>query len=662
MRKITLLLIVLSLFTFSGHAQAADAPQAQYVVHLLLDGIGKEVFDEALSQGLLPTVEKEVIAKGTVFDHAVTSFPSSSANNYPSAMSGLFPGSSGIPHLVRFSRERRKFVDYLTRSGAQQINQDFINITSLKDPQDGVENPATIFELLAEQGLPSAAVYSTFHRGSSEFYPRHLPIKAAFSAFVLRHPAGTDKAIYQQTLQLFHRKVAKIPRYTFVGILGTDFATHHYGVGDKKVLRLLGDFDHFVAELLATLEKKGIRDQTTLIISSDHGAHKTGHVFKLNRLLENWGIRLKKNNPQTRFATLAVDQRGVSVAQMYLMNPVVSESSISSTLSQFEQLPTRSGGKINLRSELIQREEVEFFIVRETAEEYFVFGKNNTQAKIHCIEQFGKPWCSYFSQPSSDPLHYTTELPKLADGRAHSAEEWQGSFTHAYPDVPIQLWQLFQSDRAGDAVVVLANGWNFFRRKVASHGAFSREDMRIPFVAQGPRIPQGHSPHARLLDAFSLAVQALDLKPQLANDSDFSFAPQNSANLHAQNELAQLESTFVGEADLVRKINISQFVRSKIFPVVPVQDFSRLVRLAQDEVERRLLRKQKLEHLLKEAKLQRKKLKKKHPLHTLDKFIDRESLLRGLLEVNQTSLVRMDSVLHVLQSCVNPDASLCRGR
>lgn len=661
MQKISFFFVmILVSFLSAGALAAQPASEPRYVIHLLFDGIGKDVFDEALAQGLMPTVQRELVDKGANFSQAMTSFPTVSSNNYQSVMTGLFPGSSGIPHLVRYSRERDKFVDYLTVRGATHMNGDFVSVTALKSGSPLEDQSAAVFELLRDAGLPSASVYSSFSLGSNR-YPRRLPLGAAFSAFVLHHPSGVNNSVYRKVSKLFQQAPEKLPRYTFAAIPATDLATHHHGVGAPQVQKLLKKFDHFFADLLQTLEQRGIREQTTFILSADHGAHNTGKYFELKKLLEQYGVAVKNSSPQQHMAQLALDTRGVSVAMLYLIGQQKNvEKSTEPILFQFEQMQLQNDRVINLPQFLLAHDEVDFFIVRKTPADYILFGKNNTRANIRCIEISDKPWCSYEAERDTDPLAYRSHFPKLADGRVHSLTEWTETFSGEYPDVPVQLWQLFQTERAGDAVVVLGKDWSFRKAKASTHGSFMQQDMHIPLVLQGPGLPRGEFSTARAPDVFPVVLQQLGLTAQGLNNAAPNIFEKTSDSV-AERELAQIANLLVSETDLVHKIGFPQFVREQVFPVVPPSRFAQLVPVARAHVEQLSQAQLGLQSDADQLQESIVRSKKVHPRASVVQAKDRLALLRELIKTEQSALLRMNAVNNIVEHCANPDASQCGG-
>jgi hypothetical protein len=96
---------------------------------------------------------------------------------YQAYSTGLFPGHAGIPHLERLDRTDGRVIGYLTVSGFDMVNSDFINLRALMNPDVArLQPPSTIFELL--EGHPTQAVYSSFSRGAGRRYPKTAPIRA----------------------------------------------------------------------------------------------------------------------------------------------------------------------------------------------------------------------------------------------------------------------------------------------------------------------------------------------------------------------------------------------------------------------------------------------------------------------------------------------------
>ncbi|MBI2346956.1 MAG: alkaline phosphatase family protein, partial [Deltaproteobacteria bacterium] len=145
-----------------------------YVVLFVLDGCRADLFDQAIKAGELPTVARELVAKGATYEQALAVFPSVSPSGYQAMVSGLFPGHAGIPYLEWFDRERLRVVPFLSLRGPRNVNSSFRNFYA-------PEKSVSIFDDLRE--YPTAAVYSLFSRHAKTRLPRNV-LPASIAAFL----------------------------------------------------------------------------------------------------------------------------------------------------------------------------------------------------------------------------------------------------------------------------------------------------------------------------------------------------------------------------------------------------------------------------------------------------------------------------------------------
>jgi predicted AlkP superfamily pyrophosphatase or phosphodiesterase len=80
------------------------------------------------------------------------------------------------------------------------------------------------------------------------------------------------------------------PNLLLYHILTTDSTHHTFGPGNVASFAALAFADRLVGEFLQTLERNGLRDETTLIITSDHGFKKVSKLALPNVTLRKAGL------------------------------------------------------------------------------------------------------------------------------------------------------------------------------------------------------------------------------------------------------------------------------------------------------------------------------------------------------------------------------------
>jgi len=539
------------LLCFSVHATPVKINDV-YVVHFVLDGVNRRMFQELLEAKKLPTIEERFVKRGAFFTHALSHFPSSSTTVYQSYVTGLLPGNSGIPHLERFDRKNKKIVGYLSTGGYLEINNDLINLRALENPEVAQLNPpTTVFELL--NGHPTFALYSTFRRGASSYFPKSVPSRAIWSAYVTGNPEKIDLLAFKKIVRRFEGAMEEIPRYTLVGLYSVDFLEHECGVESKEAKGAVIQFDLFLRDFLELLERRGIADRTYLIVSGDHGMHDTGKRFDLQRPLLEAGVFVKPGNPKIKDYTLYAADRGISSTHVYIKHD--NDWDPIDDAEMLRHHPTKSGEEVDLIETILHLEPTMLLIARDGKRAARIFDAEGGRSRIECFTVHNEEWCSYrIDSGHTDPLHYSknASLTTLLDGKPHSSSAWKDATADEYyPDAVIQLSQIFRDGRAGDFFVIPKAEWGFRKAKAATHGSLIAEDMRVPMLIAGPKIPAGSYGIMRSSDLYPLLLNWFQIDVPKENYDGANPFEKNLPDSKDWGRLATLEQT-VAHGDVLK--------------------------------------------------------------------------------------------------------------
>ncbi|OGV58117.1 MAG: phosphodiesterase [Lentisphaerae bacterium RIFOXYA12_FULL_48_11] len=109
------------------------------------------------------------------------------------------------------------------------------------------------------------------------------------------------------------------PNLMFFHLLGTDAANHNHGPGSTGSHSAYAYTDKFIGDILTSIEKSGLRDRTTVIVTTDHGFKKVNKVIHPNVALRQAGlIRIKDSKVESCDAYIMV-QGGM--AFVYITDP-----------------------------------------------------------------------------------------------------------------------------------------------------------------------------------------------------------------------------------------------------------------------------------------------------------------------------------------------------
>lgn len=631
-----------------------------YVVHFILDGLNIEAWERALGDGLMPTVKAEIIDKGASFGQSLSLFPSTSSTVYQAYTTGLWPGRSGIPHLQRFDREEREVVDYLSIGGHDNVNDDLINLRALMNPESGdLDAPTAIFELLG--GHPTAAIYSSFYRGASITMPK-VPVGALWSAYVTGNVEHVDAMALNDVMDVFREDIAKIPRYTLVGLYSSDVMGHKHGPQSEKLNAILVQFDSFIKDFLQLLRERGIADKTYIIISSDHGMHETGKLFRFKKLLEKKGVHLKPKSPKDKSYTMFVADRGVVSSHIYIKHDNGFEPIRNFEIARDHV--TRRNEKIDLIDTMMGFKATEFLIVRNGDRKAKIFSGDGKAADVACTMVNMVDYCSYAFDPTAgDPLGYSENsgLKHLLDGRAHSPHEWEKATAgERYPDAIANIGQIFNDGRAGDIFVTARAPYGLREVKKGNHGGLTDGDMRTFLAIGGPTVPAGKYGVVRPIDIYPLLVQWFGLRVPANNYDGVNPFGKDATGNEDRIEIATLELIFEANPPIYKMIDVPSFVKEKIIPAVKPAGFARLAAMANEELDLRHRMSVKIGAYLK--KLEAQKKDKKAPEVCDSRYLDDHiNIATRARKWVQNGTLRLEDVRKVLVNCVNPDSGTCVG-
>lgn len=570
----------------------ANALQDIYVIQFILDGVHQKVLKQEVEAGNLPHLKAQFLDQGAIFEPAITTFPTVSSPGYISFATGLSAGNSSVFFLEWFDRTKQKVVGYLTPNGHNRVNEDLINFLSLRDGEGaGLYSPLTLFEKLSPH--PSAAIYTPFHRGATIIHPKHFPIRALFSGLVAKDGLALNRLAMRQLDWAFSKPIKKIPRYTLVGLYGTDFYGHHSGPASEEVKLVLKQFDQLLATFVEKLKEQKILDRTYLILSSDHGMHQTGKQLKLREWLWQTGIRKQDK--------IYVSNRGVSSTFI----TVGGESGWEEipNLYYLRNFPAKRG-PIDLIQTLLKNEALDWIALRDDFDRVRLYDQKGEGV----IAQFSvgvEKFYSYLYQ-RRDPLGFANDpsLKPFLDGKPYSAEVWfENTAKTNRPNAVVELSRLFMNPRAGDILVVAKEAYGFRKAKAGTHGSLNPDDMYIPLWVFGPGIPSGRFGPARSVDLYPTILSWFGLlNPADGNYQEGSvlLTQKNSKPNPVAQWLAKLEGGLIGIPPLFKLPNREE-ISERLRGMIPDELYLQIRNQCEQEINSRYQRWKKLDQM--EAKV-----------------------------------------------------------
>jgi len=481
--------------------QLVEAPvrvAPQNVVVLFADGLSATVFDEMLAAGELPAIEEYLVGRGVKVERAITVAPSITYAAAVTLATGLGPGRHEITGNGFFDRERLFYADYTRVNTYRDVDREY--------------RAATLYEMLNDK--VSVTIQVPVRRGAY----RRIDDWASSG---IRWFFGQITEIDCLTAERFKmigemaRAGGRWPELILAYFPATDEMGHRYGPASRQYRASVRNLDEQVGRICRALAASGILERTYVILVSDHGMSPSGRCVDVGALLgERFGLQAANQGPDSgtkydrraayfaRFDAVVVNG-GRRQATVYLRNG-------PSWQAQADEGQVRS-----VAGYLAQQEGVcvaayvaEGGVAVQNARGRAVIERRAGTDGVGLNERFYR----YRVVDGIDPLGYAgASIGAATDGAWHSGAEWLGATAGSeYPDLPVEVSELFRSERAGDVAVFAASGWAFGAGNAAGHGSVTAEDMRAVLVVSGPGIARGgRLPAARLVDVAPTIIEML---------------------------------------------------------------------------------------------------------------------------------------------------------
>lgn len=429
-------------------------------IFILIDGAPYAIFKELVENGTLPNIKKYVIARGCL-KKAVSVFPSTTGPAFTPFFMGLFPGTANIPGIRWLSKTEFQNPHRFKRPGVCS----YMGLDALDFEADLPGNP-TLFNFFS----PVSNIYNPLARGCPP--DKNLTRWVKPFAYTYAHFSHRWRFVNQIARRRLHTAVEAGDRFVMCLFPAVDTFSHLSHTQSPRVIETYREIDAAVGQLVDTLQKTRAFDETLILISSDHGMTNTHTHIDVVKQLDDGGWRcLHYPRLWRRGATSASMVSGNGMTHLYFKN----EGAGWGERTPFEYLQ-----QIGVVEALLELEGLAL-VAGQSRDGSIVVQNRCGKAKITCqANRF-----SYrFEQ--KDPLGYGVCYDNVS-----SREVLRQTYDTAYPDAIVQLWQIFQSARAGDLVLSAESGYDLRARYEipahhATHGALLAEHLHIPLAMNVP--------------------------------------------------------------------------------------------------------------------------------------------------------------------------------
>lgn len=289
-----------AVWIFSQPALAAG--QAGHVVLIAWDGLCPDMVNEVNT----PTLEK-LRQAGTFFTRQHAVYPSTTEVNGTALATGMYPANSGIIG----NREYRPKLN-----PAESVAMESLQTIRKGDELTGGKYLAvpTMYEILQAAGFPTviagtkpvalipdrSQVRPTGAAAESPniFAGKTLPesllakLEKEFGKFPEK-PVFPDVPQNTWTVDVLLKELWKggVPKLTLLWLSDPDYTQHDSQPGSAQALASLRENDRLLARLLDALEEKGLRNDTDILLVSDHGFSTIDRSVDSAALLSEAGFR-----------------------------------------------------------------------------------------------------------------------------------------------------------------------------------------------------------------------------------------------------------------------------------------------------------------------------------------------------------------------------------
>jgi len=457
---------------------------------ILADGARPDVFEELVEKGELPHCEALFKRQGR-FAPAAGVFPSTTGPAYLPYLTGCYPGTCNMPGIRWFDKKK-----YGEKKPRHLRYRSYVGFESFFMNHDIRLSTPTLFQYFKKP----VNIFSAINRGTTfrANKSKHSRIWYWYYAHLTDRWDVVDRAATQKLLKVIDEDFD----FAFVVYPGIDEFSHLSHPRSPNTLSAYRYMDQALGEVAQALKKKGIYEDTLIVLVSDHGLSQTHQHFGAGSFLEERGIKTFYYPKIFKWNFEAASMvSGNGMLHLYFRDSEIQNANKGWTgRSSFEELEKQRG---DLLKELLSEEAVDILLGQNKDGSVVVLSKKG-KAIIRLKEEK-----IHYQVIEKDPFGYPILPPIMS-----SQESLEFTANTAYPDALMQCLQIFRSERAGDWIVSAAKGWDLRKRfehpeHKSSHGGLLDEQILVPFYTNA----SVSNKIARSVDVFPTILQLLGKQP-----------------------------------------------------------------------------------------------------------------------------------------------------
>ena len=458
------------------------------VVLVLADGVGADYLRPLLERGELPALDRLArVPAGGPMRSAASVFPSTTGPAHLPFLTGRFPGPCNIPGIRWFDPER-----YGRRAFGTGRFRSYMGLGSYLAARDLSPEVRTVFELVADHACIGG--HARRGVGPGRNLTRWSKAVTSFSSFVSEDWTRSDRIAARRLIESVRRGT----RFVFASLYGADAAAHKWGSG-AQMLDGCRRVDRAVGAVLEHLDRTGRGDDTLLLVVSDHGHTDTQTHFDLHALVE------RTVGPTLAHPTVWRGYFGGAAAAVMVSGNAMAHVYVRGEDWARPRHLDEPGPELSRLLDALLAEPAVDQIIGRSARGGAVVASARGRAHVRSVA--GR--IDYRPDAGGDPFGYA---PALAGQR--SREDWlAGTWDTDYPDAPVQVLQLLDSQRSGHLIVTARPGFDLRARfekppHRGSHGALHRLHLMTPLLSS---VALAGGP-ARTVDVMPTMLDALGVE------------------------------------------------------------------------------------------------------------------------------------------------------
>lgn len=266
---------------------------AERALMFTIDGMSQTALLDEIRKGSLPNFAR-IMARGTIFRNGtLAQYPTVTWANHHALVTGAAPGHNGVVNNSWFNRDTQteqlitdggfrnalrngKLVDPKVETLYEAVERSFPGVRTMS-----INNPAARgadIGILELKGFPTL-LGKAFSIVRNFLSNQNLVDKEMLGSVKDWKARSLEDGFATAATQAFYG-AKEVPKLSVVEYTISDNQGHEVGPHALQARRALQQVDRQVGKVLDTLERRGILDTTTIVLTSDHGMGTQTRVKK----------------------------------------------------------------------------------------------------------------------------------------------------------------------------------------------------------------------------------------------------------------------------------------------------------------------------------------------------------------------------------------------